>query len=104
LKVVEANQFQRKFEKITKKVTQEIKDEIIKCIGDFCESPTAPPDNLKDSILVSKRLAKKYGKVRKFRAHHDYRIIYSINTDEEIITFLTIGHRKQIYKKGLKGL
>jgi mRNA-degrading endonuclease RelE of RelBE toxin-antitoxin system len=101
LEIVKSNHFKRKFEKIS---DQEAIDEIMNRIGEFCASPTSPPEHLQDGILKNDKLAKKYGKIRKFRAHHKYRIIYSINTDEQKITFLTIAHRRQIYDKELKGL
>lgn len=104
MQIEETSKFQKKFKKITSKVTSEIKNEIIQSITDFLKSPFAPPSHLKDGKLTNDKIEKKYGHVRSFRPHHDYRIIYSRNTDNDKIIFLTIGARKQVYDRDLKRL
>jgi len=75
-----------------------MKNEFIESIKAFLISPLAPPPFLEDGKLKNRKIEKKYGHVRSFRPHNDYRIIYVRDIPNDKIIFLTIGHRKDVYK------
>lgn len=104
MQIVKTSKFQKDFNKITSKATPEVKNEIIQSIKDFLGSPLSPPAHLRDGKLTNDKIAKKHKHIRSFRPHHDYRIIYSRNTEEDKIILLAIGDRKQVYSRDLKRL
>jgi addiction module RelE/StbE family toxin len=104
LQIVETSSFQKAFSKITSKVSPEMKNEFIENIRTFISSPLNPLDFLDDGKLTNKRIQRKFGHVRSFRPHPDYRIIYARDIENDNIIFLTIGHRRDIYKKFSKSI
>ena len=69
-----------------KKLPKNIVDIIIKKIYSIKDNPLRYIERLKQSPLWKLRMG-------------DYRAILQINTKENIINVLKIGHRKEIYKK-----
>jgi len=69
-----------------KKLPKNIVDIIIKKIYSIKDNPLRYIERLKQSPLWKLRIG-------------DYRAILQINTKENIINVLKIGHRKEIYKK-----
>lgn len=52
----------------------------------------------KDPLALGKPLSGIFKGLHRFRCR-DYRIIYTIDRKEERLMVLTIGHRKDVYKK-----
>lgn len=71
-----------------KKLPKNIVDIILKKIYSIKDNPLRYIERLKQSHLWKLRIG-------------DYRAILQINTKENIINVLKIGHRKEIYKKPL---
>jgi len=78
------NQFERKIKKIDKSIRGNIIEKIL-------ELKENPYENVK----------KLHGKLRGMYSLRigEYRVIFSIDEEKNLIILLTVGHRKRIYKE-----
>ena len=97
MKITETSHFGRDYDKLA----GEAQGEIIQAIQLYVKSPHDPDPSLKVQKVSNERIQRKYGNVWKLRAGK-YRVIFT-KTNKEI-SFLLVGHRKDIYERMSRAL
>ena len=67
-----------------KKADEKLKKRITKALTELEDSPRAKGQQLQDSRFLRLRIG-------------DYRVIYTVNEEEQKVIILFIGHRKDVY-------
>ena len=83
--IVLTREAQKDYQKLTKSVTRRINQ----CLDSLRENPLQYPQ----AIPLKGKLAGSY----RWRVG-DWRVVYQVNTEEQIVTILQITHRSKVYK------